>query len=525
MVTGGLIGTDDRKPPQPSMRVLLHDPARWPAQRAALEEVRSITSIPALTKVLKHTSHSFEAECAESEFEHDPERGAFAGVGALAESMFEEEKEWWSLIAYIAELSLRSVALFAAEPLHFLAPGVSSHVSLSRVQAASVNALAFFNALPPKSDWDMPEHLSFRYWLSGAAAGHADSHKARCLLQYFLCIRHQEGTKGGGVDKGITITRLVLSTERTAALSAAEDWTACATPLRPLVVENSPSVGIGDAKGALQADFANEYVGGGVMIGGNLQEEIRFSTCPECLVAILICPKMADHEAILFSDVRQYARFTGYGDDFECNGAHPDPTASTATVIAIDASPYMGDDRRRQYASIEMLRDLAKVWVGVSDEGWPKATTAAVAGNGDCGVGAKGAAAALPATAASRNGGSRGGSTEAEGGKGSSGGGSDRSVALTTGQPFATGNWGCGCFGGDLQLKALLQWMAASRANREMLYYPFGDSRAAGLDEVSARLLTANMTVGQLGKLLFSAPGEALRDSGAFALVLAAVSP
>ena len=97
MVTGGLIGTDDRKPPQPSMRVLLHDPARWPAQRAALEEVRSITSIPALIKVLKHTSHSFEAECAENEF--DPEGGAFAGVGALAESMFEEEKEWWSLIA------------------------------------------------------------------------------------------------------------------------------------------------------------------------------------------------------------------------------------------------------------------------------------------------------------------------------------------------------------------------------------------------------------------------------------------
>ena len=61
------------------------------------------------------------------------------------------------------------------------------------------------------------------------------------------------------------------------------------------------------------------------------------------------------------------------------------------------------------------------------------------------------------------------------------------SVALTLVQPFATGNWVCGCFGSDLQLKALLQWMAASRAGRPMLYYPFGDARAAGLDERSTR--------------------------------------
>lgn len=27
---------------------------------------------------------------------------------------------------------------------------------------------------------------------------------------------------------------------------------------------------------------------------------------------------------------------------------------------------------------------------------------------------------------------------------------------------IATGNWGCGAFGGDPQLKAVLQWIAAS---------------------------------------------------------------
>ena len=31
----------------------------------------------------------------------------------------------------------------------------------------------------------------------------------------------------------------------------------------------------------LHADFANMYLGGGVICGGNVQEEIRFSICPE----------------------------------------------------------------------------------------------------------------------------------------------------------------------------------------------------------------------------------------------------
>ena len=37
--------------------------------------------------------------------------------------------------------------------------------------------------------------------------------------------------------------------------------------------------------------------------------------------------------------------------------------------------------------------------------------------------------------------------------------------------PIATGNWGCGAFMGDPQLKSLLQWMAASRQRAPVLYY------------------------------------------------------
>lgn len=56
-------------------------------------------------------------------------------------------------------------------------------------------------------------------------------------------------------------------------------------------------------------------------------------------------------------------------------------------------------------------------------------------------------------------------------------------------QPIATGNWGCGAFGGDMQLKFVIQWMASSvlreskvigtgvtlsSDDRMMYYYTFG---------------------------------------------------
>ncbi|PFH37805.1 poly(ADP-ribose) glycohydrolase [Besnoitia besnoiti] len=43
-----------------------------------------------------------------------------------------------------------------------------------------------------------------------------------------------------------------------------------------------------------------------------------------------------------------------------------------------------------------------------------------------------------------------------------------------TRRPFATGNWGCGVFKGDPQLKFLLQWLAASQAERRLVYHAHG---------------------------------------------------
>ncbi|KAF4756136.1 hypothetical protein FOZ62_012901, partial [Perkinsus olseni] len=60
----------------------------------------------------------------------------------------------------------------------------------------------------------------------------------------------------------------------------------------------------------------------------------------------------------------------------------------------------------------------------------------------------------------------------------------------------ATGNWGCGVFGGDAQLKFVIQWAAASLAKRPIIhYYRYGERKLAGLDEFIVAVKKSEVTL------------------------------
>lgn len=73
---------------------------------------------------------------------------------------------------------------------------------------------------------------------------------------------------------------------------------------------------------------------------------------------------------------------------------------------------------------------------------------------------------------------------------------------------MATGNWGCGAFGGDPHLKALIQWIAASVCGREIKYFTFGDTRVAGLGDVVTSLQAMDVRLGRLVAVLLSLEDE-----------------
>ncbi len=88
--------------------------------------------------------------------------------------------------------------------------------------------------------------------------------KLLCVLEYFRALASPP-------TGAISIRRLVLTRAPGAGdPSIAATWTECDEPLRPLAVRREGA--IENETGALQADFANEYIGGGVLGGGNVQE-------------------------------------------------------------------------------------------------------------------------------------------------------------------------------------------------------------------------------------------------------------
>ena len=175
-------------------------------------------------------------------------------------------------------------------------------------------------------------------------------------------------------------------------------------------------------------DFANKYIGGGTLTGGCVQEEILFALEPEAVVSMLFMEVMDKNDAIGIFNTIEYSKSSGYGFSFkfEKSAITSDLTQiKKHRIIAIDATV-----RENNYDCFynhklnqeNIIRDIHKAYVGFN------------------------------------------------------------LINLEEEKNFekiiATGNWGCGAFGGNHELKFIQQWIAASFAGVKRLdYYTFDDSR------------------------------------------------
>ena len=219
-------------------------------------------------------------------------------------------------------------------------------------------------------------------------------------------------------------------------------------------------------------DFANKFIGGGVLSKGCVQEEILFAKEPEATVSMFFMEVMDDNDAIGIFNTIEYSETTGYSDTFRF-----EKTAITDdllkikkhNLIAIDAlininyiQNYLNyqnqknqnflfyqnyqNNNFRNYQNKnfqinsnylhnsnlqnnnnnlinqkEFIRDIHKAYVGFN--------LINLDGNN------------LEKT-------------------------------------IATGNWGCGAFGGNHELKFIQQWIAASFAGVKRLdYYTFSHNK------------------------------------------------
>ena len=187
-----------------------------------------------------------------------------------------------------------------------------------------------------------------------------------------------------------------------------------------------------------EVDFANSSIGGGVIGAGALQEEIRFLQCPELIVCKLFMEPLKDNECVRITGYRQFNETTGYSSNHEPKFAfdkkHPKAAEpqQERKMIVIDAE-YHKHKKHEQFGMAHINRDLHKAYTGFC------------AGDGET--------------------------------------------------PIVTGHWGCGDYGGDNDLKFLIQVMAAGMAGKNLEYCVFGQHEkelralAAGIAGMSVAAL------------------------------------
>lgn len=322
------------------------------------------------------------------------------------------------LMPKMVQLALQlPVLITGAVPL--LKRHTNATISLSQLQIASLLANAFFCTFPrrnstnPHSEYGRYPYINFNRLFS--AYKQEKRNKCESVMEKMKCIFHYFRRVTSKAPEGVvTIQRRYIPK------SDCPKWDEQVQKLLPLHVTSKGTIET-EGTGLLQVDFANKYVGGGVLGLGCVQEEIRFVICPELMVTMLVTEELDDTEALIVSGVERYSKYNGYSNSFKWMGDFVDETPRDSSgrrltsIVAIDALYFTHP--QSQFNINNITRELNKAYVGF--------------------VGCEGNKNNLP--------------------------------------PVGTGNWGCGAFRGNPKLKVLLQLMASAVTGRSMVYFTFGD--------------------------------------------------
>ncbi|XP_032430643.1 poly(ADP-ribose) glycohydrolase isoform X2 [Xiphophorus hellerii] len=340
-----------------------------------------------------------------------------------------------SLLPDMVQLALRASEL-CTKPIPLLKRGMSHSITMSQEQVACLLANAFFCTFPRrnsrKTEYCNYPDINFIRLFEGSSSRKIE--KLKTLMCYFKSVTEQKPT-------GL----VTFSRQR---LDKPPNWKSSPTLLTRLHITCEGTIE-DDGYGMLQVDFANKFVGGGVIGAGLVQEEIRFLINPELIVSRLFTEALDDNECLIITGSQQYSKYTGYSQTYKWAGCHHDTIPRDdwrrrcTEIVAIDALQFR--NFLEQFHPDKLNRELNKAYCGFSHSEKESQNLAAV----------------------------------------------------------ATGNWGCGVFGGDTRLKALIQMLAAAEAGRDVAYFTFGDNQLmTDVHNMHSFLTKRNISVGEVYDLL-----------------------
>jgi poly(ADP-ribose) glycohydrolase len=344
-----------------------------------------------------------------------------------------------NLLPNIVKLAL-SINVIVQCPISLLKQGMNHSISMTQEQAACLLANAFLCTFPRRntekrnSEFSNYPEINFNRLFGSDAQKSRE--KLKCIFNYFKRVFEDRSSLQKGV---ITFQRR--------SIKQFPDWKNDSRKLSDIKFQVTASETIETAEGCLQVDFANKFVGGGVLGGGSVQEEIRFVVNPELIVAKLFSECLDDGEALIITGTEQFNQYQGYASSFQFAGNFYDTTPRDdcnrrkTRIVAIDALSYR--NYYEQFKEENLKRDINKAFVGFAN-------------NDDIDL-----------------------------------------------QPVATGLWGAGAFHGHPIRSAIIQFMACRASRRNLIFSTFGDEvMEFQVFDIFQFLSMNNVTIGEVYEIL-----------------------
>jgi poly(ADP-ribose) glycohydrolase len=400
----------------------------------------------------------------------DSNKWSFRALESLVNDWYDSKERarfFQTILPFIIKSALM-LPKHCPRPIRLLLAGKSDCVNLSALQIVSLLANAFLCTFPEDKELLGRSFGRINFCMLFEAP-QRDRHpnpvaqhiqKLLCILNYF----ERQGQRSEA-----ELAHSCVSFHRRSHQQG-RDWAQSSTCIdnSKLKVDSTGTIEDLDPTGAnWEVDFANSIVGGGVLGSGCVQEEIRFLLSPELIASRLLTERLGDLEGVLITGSERFSKYTGYASSFKFHGDHVDPASKDTvettdsntlflrktTITAMDAIHFSNSEYTSQFRPKAVQRELNKAFVSFQAR--------EALDDGAHVIGGKHA-------------------------------------------PWvATGNWGCGVFGGDSILKAVIQIMAAAEAGRNIHYLTFGnDVLAKQILQVYGVLCNGNngrsLTVGQL---------------------------
>lgn len=315
-------------------------------------------------------------------------------------------------IPAMIKVALKMPDIFPGLKIPVLSPGKESRVILTREQAACLLVHMFFCTLRPPS-WNK-FWVDFSVWYDTPSL--PTTAYLKTLLTYFS--RLDEDGLPQSPNQKLIFERHLLKKE--------EDWSQASDKLADV----NPGTGYEPRDGEVQVIFSNKDIGFGV---SGTQEEVVLGMSPELCVAMLFTPTLNDNETIVIRGAEIIGRYSGFGREVKFVGPWNDVWDwEQRCLVAMDALEldYYQDDNDPEIKDLKesnIKRELNKCFCGfysVSDNMGQRSHRHDACAN-------------------------------------------DTNTLVT----IATGHWGCGAFGGNNYVKALIQLMSASVAKVNLVFY------------------------------------------------------